>query len=284
MFSLPAMAAVQDKSIGNAWQSKFREEISLKNKKFNAIAKHDSKKRIIVSGNNVWHKGNKFTSGQNWLGLYCLEGDCKWIPASLKTKKETIWVGWGKYDEGYEKIKGQVLTFETKQPDLSNNIVMWVLNKPNSPRWLKQQVVETHYIFNGSNINTELNEKNQLFETQFNDNQGALKSIIPMKLNQHSNETWLNETFLQIRERDKRQFLLSSLSASECEIVDVSSVPNYLLWAGDMDQDGKTDYIINFSPNSNHVHLYLSANAIPTEIVDLAGVFDARQNMAGCLN
>ena len=105
-----------------------------------------------------------------------------------------------------------------------------------------------------------------------------------MKLIQGSNKTAVNETYLQIREQDERQFLLSSLSASECEVVDVDSVPNYLLWAGDMDKDGKTDYIINFSPNSNHVHLYLSVNASLTEIVGLAGVFDARQDMTGCLN
>lgn len=278
------MANVQDKNVSNSWQNKFKREISLKIKKFNAIAKQNSKKMVIVSGNKVWHRGNEFSSGRNWLGLYCLGSDCKWIPAALKTKKDTISVGWGKYDEGYEKIKGQILTFETGQSDLNNKIVIWVLNKPNSPRWLKQQMVKTHYVADGLNMDTKPDEKKQLFEIHFKDYQNAIKSIIPMKLNQHSNETWLNETFLQIRKRDKRQFLLSSLSASECEIVDVSSVPNYLLWAGDMDQDGKTDYIINFSPNSNHVHLYLSANAIPTEIVDLAGVFDARQNMAGCLN
>jgi hypothetical protein len=48
----------------------------------------------------------------------------------------------------------------------------------------------------------------------------------------------------------------------------------YLLWAGDLDADGKPDFLISFGMGSYKVALFLSSLARPGELVGEAGRFD----------
>lgn len=57
----------------------------------------------------------------------------------------------------------------------------------------------------------------------------------------------------------------------------------FLLWAGDLDGDGKPDLILNHSEDPVHAALYLSSLAKEGELVGLAGDFDYTDpSTAGC--
>lgn len=275
ILSMPMIVNAHETKAEGQWQQQFKQVLKTKLKQFNDTP--NSNKLIIASGNKTFYEGSKFSSSQHWLGLYCSNWHCKWIPAKLKVKQESIWVGEGKYDAGYEEVKGQLLTFETKEPQFTTGVVMWVLKKPNSPKWLQEATVKTYYAT--SSLVSDDDNKNHTFEQQFKDDKGEIKKIVPQKLLTPSVDVAANETFLQLVQGEKKQFFLSSLSIEaerECQPADVNTANNYLFWAGDMDHDGKTDYLINFSANGDNVHLYLSGVAKQDETVALTGVFDAK--------
>lgn len=59
--------------------------------------------------------------------------------------------------------------------------------------------------------------------------------------------------------------------------------PDYLVWAGDLDHDGKPDLIVRLGSDREHVVLYLSTFAKPGELVGAAGDFDYYDpSAAGC--
>jgi len=49
----------------------------------------------------------------------------------------------------------------------------------------------------------------------------------------------------------------------------------YLLWSGDLDRDGKPDFLISFIDADGPVHLYLSSIAKHGNLIRLAGIFDS---------
>jgi hypothetical protein len=56
-----------------------------------------------------------------------------------------------------------------------------------------------------------------------------------------------------------------------------------LLWAGDLDADGKPDFLVSFGMGSYNVALFLSSLAGPGEMVGEAGRFAYFPvEMAGC--
>jgi hypothetical protein len=58
---------------------------------------------------------------------------------------------------------------------------------------------------------------------------------------------------------------------------------DYLLWAGDLDGDGKPDLILNHGEPGIQVALYLSSLAKDGELVGLAGRFQySDPSSAGC--
>lgn len=74
---------------------------------------------------------------------------------------------------------------------------------------------------------------------------------------------------LQLRTREQRQMLGQVGACSGM----VST--GYFLWAGDLDRDGRPDFLISFVDADGQVVLYLSGMAAAGEIVGIGGIFDA---------
>jgi hypothetical protein len=75
---------------------------------------------------------------------------------------------------------------------------------------------------------------------------------------------------LQLRSGPTRQLLDGQLSVCGSPVS-----TDYLLWAGDLDRDGRSDFVINFVDADGQVLLYLSSARSPSQIVAKAGTFDA---------
>lgn len=84
---------------------------------------------------------------------------------------------------------------------------------------------------------------------------------------------------LQLRSGGTRQLLLALLGRCTCEF----SSERYLLWAGDLDRDGRPDHLIAFGEIGGPVHLYLSGDAKAGEQVRLAGVYNGPESHHHCL-
>lgn len=77
-----------------------------------------------------------------------------------------------------------------------------------------------------------------------------------------------------------REQVLASVRASQYTkgVLDTDSEKTGLLWAGDLDADGKLDLVIDVSDHENasaNIRVFLSSHAEGLEIVGEAGVFDA---------
>jgi hypothetical protein len=77
-----------------------------------------------------------------------------------------------------------------------------------------------------------------------------------------------------------REQVLASVRASQYTkgVLDTDSEKTGLLWAGDLDADGKLDLVIDVSDHENasaNIRVFLSSQAEGLEIVGEAGVFDA---------
>jgi hypothetical protein len=75
---------------------------------------------------------------------------------------------------------------------------------------------------------------------------------------------------LLLRSGERRQLLLGQLGL--CTHTFRSK--DYLLWAGDLDGDGKPDFLISFVDGDGPIHLYLSSTAKPKRLVGLAGIYN----------
>jgi hypothetical protein len=60
-----------------------------------------------------------------------------------------------------------------------------------------------------------------------------------------------------------------------------ASVDLLVLWAGDLDGDGRLDLLVKFDWGS-YVHLYLSSAAKARQIVGLAGVSSSQHSGSHC--
>jgi len=221
----------------------------------------------FVIGNNIWQPGAQFSNSNNWLALTCTEHDCKLQASSLSVKPES-WQG--HYDD--TETEGQNLSF--KSAAKSGEVVAW-FKTTNAPEWLKAGEVTTYYSLRSEQ------DKNSDFDTAeiaIHLPNGETQKLVPMlltrklapelveKLTTDDGES-MASVYLQLRTSTNRQLLVGTLA--DCSgVVD----PYYLLWAGDLDRDGKADYLISFVDASGPVHLYLSSAAKSDQLVGLAGI------------
>jgi hypothetical protein len=221
----------------------------------------------FVVGNKIFQPGREFKSGTGWLGLACTAKACTLQPAVLAARPAS----WQGKDDG-KPTGGQQLVFRLAAPS-SAKVVAWFSAAPGSPAWLKAGPVTTWYGGTGRPKPTGAGS----FEAKIDGPGGTLAVLVPMALNKRYApalaQLWdssLDGTvyFLQLRSEGRRQLLPGQLGT--CSRT-VSPDADYLLWAGDLDGDGKPDYLINYAEAGGQQHLYLSTMARPGQIVGLAG-------------
>lgn len=229
----------------------------------------------FVAGNDIWQPGRQFRSGPGWLGLVCDAAGCVLVPATLRVRSEA----WhGHYDE--RATAGQHLTFRLAgRARPRAGAVAW-FRVPGAPAWLRPGSVATYYSGTGRPAETGQGT----LEARVDLPGGAVATFVPMVLSAKlAPDLWARfdadgrrgagtAYLLQLRAQGRRQLLLGELGT--CSQA-VGSDASYLLWAGDLDRDGKPDYLVSFVDAAGQVQLYLSSLARTGQIVGLAGIHEA---------
>jgi hypothetical protein len=257
------VAAPAPAGAGTQWFDTFVNELRATNE----MSANMEGVRFVV-GNDIWQRGREFKSGPGWLALVCSPTACTFQSAALTARPKSR-----KEDDGARPTPGQQLTFKLAAPSRSK-VVAWFSTEPGSPAWLKSGPVATYYSGTGRPKATGKGS----FEAKIESPGGALATLVPMALTEKYapglGRSWDSSSgspayFLQLRSGGKRQLLPGQLGTCSQQ---VSLDADYLLWSGDLDGDGKPDYLISFDEgNGGQQHLYLSGSARPGQIVGLAG-------------
>lgn len=205
----------------------------------------------FVAGNEVWQPGQRYQNGTDWLALSCSTTACSLEPAMLTVRAE-MWQG--HYDE--HATPGQKLAFKKTGP-AAGKVIAW-LRMDAKTKWLAPGPVTT-YASNAAPLKQPASEGTLEVAVDLPD--GSKASFVPL-LHQEK-----KAFFLQLRTPRQRQ-LLGELGS--CSHVVTTG---YFLWAGDLDRDGKPDYLVSFVDADGDVVLYLSSIANPTELVGRAGIY-----------
>jgi len=229
------------------------------------LATH-GKVRFVV-GNDLVQPGRQFDSGNEWLALVCAVDGCRLTPAILDVKKAVQQGASGATTSGQ-----QLLHFRLRGPSEAK-VVAW-LETSKAPAWLTAGPVPTYY--NGSAPPRETGKGT--LEALIDLPGGATASLVPLLLTRPDDTGRLPPMLLQLRAMGKRQLLLGQLGLCSRTLEDTS----YLLWAGDIDRDGKPDYLISFVDADGPVHLYLSSEAKPGQLVGLAGLYNSPPSSVQC--
>jgi hypothetical protein len=233
----------------------------------------------FVVGNDIWQAGREFRSGADWLALACGPKDCTLQPASLTVRTKAR-----KQADDPKPTAGQQLAFKLAAPSKAK-VVAWFSTAPGSPAWLKPGAVATYHGGAGRPKPTGKGS----FEARIDGTGGVQAVLVPLALSKkYSPELagiWDTSSespayFLQLRAGGKRQLLPGQLGTCSQQ---VSTEADYLLWSGDLDGDGKPDYLISFDEgDGGQQHLYLSGSARPGQIVGLAGQHRAPPQEGEC--
>jgi len=223
----------------------------------------------FVASNDLWQPGKKYKSGSDWLALVCDGKHCTLAPAALDVKKES-WQG--HYDD--QSTVGQHLLFR-QATDVSGKPVAW-FRTTGAPPWLKPGPVPSYY---AGGPYSQLPDKKGTMEFLIETPDGKKATLVPMLVpksllqklaNKEEGEIYSGTLLLQLRTPEKRQLLSGVFGACSGEVT-----PDYLLWAGDLDGDGKPDFLVSYIDADGPVHLFLSGAAKRGQLVGLASVFNS---------
>ena len=217
----------------------------------------------LVVGNEVWQRRPSYKASGDWLALACSAKGCVLEPASLSVRQQ-FWQG--HYDE--RPTSGQLLTFKRNSGSAADTVVAWF--QPAAPAsWLKPRSVTTYY----SPLHPlEQPAGRASLQATVRLPGGERALLVPMLAKGEApDRAGPREYLLQLRAQGKRQLLGGNLGTCTGKF----DPRDYLLWAGDLDQDGKPDFLVSFVDAEGPVHLYLSGTAVPGQIVGLAGVYNS---------
>lgn len=222
----------------------------------------------FVVGNDLWQPRQQFKAGRDWLALACNAKGCSLEPAALSVKQK-LWQG--HYDD--KPTFGQHLTFKS-DGGAGNEVVAWFSTAP-SRTWLKPGAVITYY--SPQRPLRQPSDRGSL-EVVIGLPKGESALLVPMlatkaflnRLQPEQRRDWPS-VVLQLRAQNKRQLLQGNLGTCSGTF----HPRHYLLWAGDLDQDGKLDFLISFVDADGPVHLYMSSVVKPDKLVGLAGIYES---------
>lgn len=229
----------------------------------------------FVLGNDLWQSGQRYQSGRDWLALTCRAGGCALEPAALEVKPE-FWQG--HYDA--KPTFGQRLSFR-KEAGPASEALAW-FHTAKAHAWLKPGAVPTYY---SPHQPLKQPPTRGTLEAMVGLPNRASAWLVPMLVTAETQRRLVPELrdqhsyyVLQLRAQGKRQLLEGQLGFC----TGTFHPRKYLQWAGDLDRDGKADYLISFVDQDGPVHLYLSSAAKPGALVGLAGVYKAPPHGGEC--
>jgi hypothetical protein len=211
--------------------------------------------------------GSEFKSGSGWFALDCTD-TCKIIAETLTVTPKLH----PQYDG--PMVAGQLLQWQPVPP--TNTLLMFKpFRAPADKLNLVAGPVKTYYPQAG--VNVTRTKTPGTMECQLNLPDGSNAQLIPImitpKKNKDASQTdgTENALSLELRIGEQRQILGQFSFGIEGSF---SMKPeNYLIWAGDLDGDGKLDVIIKTDFQGTDMKMFLSSLAKPGELVGEAGRF-----------
>jgi hypothetical protein len=223
----------------------------------------------IVVGNDLELPGRQFGRDREWMALACVDGLCQLVPADLSVTQARPDARARAADR-----TAQHLHFRSVAP-AGSEVVAW-FQRSAAQAWIAPGVVPTyHHRGQGRPAEAGAGTEEALIRLPG----GGSAALVPMMLAPPSPEESLPPlTLLQLRSGGARQLLLGLLGRCTGEF----SSERYVLWVGDLDRDGRPDYLIGFGEIGGPVHLYLSGDAKAGELVRLAGIYNGPESHHHC--
>ena len=207
----------------------------------------------LVVGNEVWQSGHQYRSGSEWLAFVCNGAGCAFEPALLVVRAKS-WQG--QYDD--KPTPGQNLTFR-KVNQSGGKVLAW-FHMDAKHAWLTPGPVLTYA---SSAAPLKRPPTDGTLEVAIDLPDGSQARLVPL-LDKKDERIFR----LQLRSQGKRQLLGELGNCSHAVSMD------YFLWSGDLDTDGRPDYLINYVDAGGQVILYLSSSAKADEPVGPASTYD----------
>ena len=253
--TLPANAQdFPDKLPQTAWFRQFQQELRAA---WVAPATATSGPIKFIVGNDRHQAGAAFKTGVAWLALACSAAECRLVPANLRVKAQR---------------GGQQLHFEAADA-AGTRVIAWFAVKQ-APSWLVPGAIPTYYSGKGRPKGTGKGTEEALISLP----DGNTAILMPILLASPDPSAPLPPALLLLRVGERRQLLLGQLGLCSHRF----RSEDYLLWVGDLDKDGKPDFLVSFVDGDGPIHLYLSSAAKPQQQVGLAGVYNPPPSGTAC--
>ncbi len=211
-------------------------------------------------GNDLWLPAWPLAPGDDWLALVCADAGCELVAATLTAKVESR-----PSPQHPVGIAGQRLRWQVATPS-SLPVIAWLRRDP-ALAWLMPGVLPS--VFPAAAQPAVIGSERTLEIVLAVD--GSEERLRPMLTDRAASTAGL-----YLEARGERQWLGQLCLAPLNAILAGPPPPRsaliaYLLWAGDLDRDGLTDYLIDFSSSMQSRRWYLSSRADEDGLVGLSG-------------
>ncbi len=214
--------------------------------------------------------GREYKAGSGWWALAC-PGRCELYPLALaiKPEKHPIYDG--------DPVPGQRLSF-SPVPAISEALMIFKPLRLKTPLSLQAGPVPTYYP--GLLPRLRRPASPGTMEGEIGLPKGQTARLVPVLLMPPAAKQTTDQRYeqseqptltLELHMDGRRQTLGSFSFGIEGNMALKPS--DYLIWAGDLDGDGKPDYLINLDFNGAEQTLFLSTLAEGDELVGMAGSF-----------